>query len=257
MMVFWDLMFFDEATFRNESSKSAAWNRGNYIVNGFGHCAACHTPKNLLFGDEKSKALTGGTQENWFSANLNGNIRGGLGKWSAADIVQYLKTGWNKYAAAAGSMQEKVTSSTSHMNDNDLMAIAVYLKSLPPTPQTTPPAPDASTMQAGEAIFVSHCSACHSEPGAGEPRDYPDLAGDTLIMGRDPETVIRIVLQGAESAKTPNAPTGYSMPGFAALTDQDIADVTTYVRNAWNNRASPVSPQNVGALRKTLAAQNN
>jgi mono/diheme cytochrome c family protein len=257
MMEFWDVLFFDKGTFRDDSSKSAAWNRGKYIVNGFGHCAACHTPKNLLFGDEKSKALTGGIQENWFSANLNGNAHGGLGKWSAADIVQYLKTGWNKYAAAAGSMQEKVTSSTSHMSDGDLMAIAVYLKSLPPAPQKTPPAPDARAMQAGEAAFVANCSACHSEPGAGEPRDYPDLAGDTLIMGRNPETVIRIVLQGAESAKTPTAPTRYSMPGFAALTDQDIADVTTYIRNAWSNRASPVSAKNVKALRKTLTAQNN
>jgi mono/diheme cytochrome c family protein len=188
---------------------------------------------------------------------LNGNTHGGLGKWSAGDIVRYLKTGWNKYAAAAGSMQEKVSSSTSHMSDADLMAIAVYLKSLPPKPQKTPPAPDPRTMQAGEALFVASCSACHSEPGAGEPRDYPDLAGDTLIMGRDPETVIRIVLQGAESAKTANAPTRYSMPGFVALTDQNIADVTTYVRNAWGNRASPVSPKDVKALRGTLAAQDD
>ena len=253
MMVFWDTMFFDAGTFRAEPSKSAEWNRGSYIVNGFGHCAACHTPKNLLFGDEKSKALAGGTQEDWFSANLNGNMRGGLGKWSEADIVQYLKTGRNRYAAAAGSMQEKVTSSTSHMSDSDLMAIAIYLKSLAPIPQRTPPSPDTRAMQAGGDIFVASCSACHLEPGAGDPRDYPDLAGDTLIMGRDPGTVVRIVLQGAQSAKTPNASPGYSMPGFAALTDQNIADVTTYIRNAWGNRASPVLPKNVKALRETLA----
>jgi mono/diheme cytochrome c family protein len=193
-------------------------------------------------------------QEHWFSANLNGNAHGGLGKWSEADIVQYLKTGRNRYAAAAGSMQEKVTSSTSHMRDSDLMAIATYLKSLPPILQETPPSPDARAVHAGEAVFVASCSACHLEPGAGQPRDYPDLAGDTLIMGRDPETVIRIILQGAQSARTPNAPTRFSMPGFAGLSDQDIADVATYVRNAWGNRASPVSPKAVKELRAALSA---
>jgi mono/diheme cytochrome c family protein len=257
VMTFWDMMFFKEGTFRADPSKSQAWNRGKYIVNGFGHCAACHTPKNLLFGDEQSEALTGGTQEDWFSANLNGNMQGGLGKWTAEDIVQYLKTGWNKYAAAAGSMQEKVTSSTSHMTDTDLMAIATYLKSLPPISQPSSPAPNVHQMEAGKTVFMARCSVCHLEPGAGEPRAYPDLAGDTLIMGREPETVVRIVLQGSESAKTPNAPTRFSMPGFAALTDKDIADVTTYVRNAWSNRASPVSSDQVEALRKKLAEQPN
>jgi mono/diheme cytochrome c family protein len=253
MMVFWDAMFFKEETFRNNPAKSAVWNRGNYIVNGLGHCAECHTPKNILFGDKKDNALTGGTQEGWFSANLNGNMHGGLGKWSAAEIVQYLKTGRNKYAWAAGSMQEKVSSSTSHMRDDDLMAIAVYLKSLPPAPMSAPPAPDARAMLRGRDVFVASCWACHLEPGAGTPRNYPDLAGDTLLMGRDPQTVIRIVLQGAQSAHTDNAPTSYSMPGFAALQDKDIADVATYVRNAWGNRAGPVSARDVKKLRKTLA----
>ncbi|HEY5338380.1 MAG TPA: c-type cytochrome [Rhizomicrobium sp.] len=252
MMVFWDAMFFKEGTFANDPSKSAVWNRGNYIVNGFGHCAACHTPKNILFGDETDKALTGGTQQGWFSANLNGNRRDGLGKWSAADIVQYLKTGRNKYAWAAGSMQEKITSSTSHMHDDDLMAIATYLKSLPAAPESTPSAPDASAMQRGRDVFVANCSACHSEPGAGTPREYPDLAGDTLIVGRDSQTVLRILLQGAQSAQTPNAPTTYSMPGFAALRNQDIADVATYIRNAWGNRAGSVSAKDVKKLREAL-----
>jgi len=145
-MAFWDTMFFKEGTYKNDPSRSAVWNRGNYIVNGFGHCAECHTPKNILFGDETSKPLQGALEEGWFSANLNGNKRDGLGRWTAADIVQYLKTGRNNYAWAAGSMQEKVTSSTSKMNDGDLMAIATYLKSLPAAPEAQPRAPAAAAM---------------------------------------------------------------------------------------------------------------
>jgi mono/diheme cytochrome c family protein len=253
-MAFWDAMFFTEGTYKNDPSKSAAWNRGNYIVNGFGHCAECHTPKNILFGDETSKPLQGAVEEGWFSANLTGNKRDGLGRWSAADIVQYLKTGRNKYAWAAGTMQEKVTSSTSKMTDPDLMAIATYLKSLPAAPESQPSVPNASAMRHGQAVFIANCSSCHSEPGAGTPRDYPNLAGDTLIVGRSPETVTRIVLEGAQSAGTTNAPVSYSMPGFGALENKDVADVVTYIRNSWGNRAIPVSVSQVKAIRGQILA---
>jgi mono/diheme cytochrome c family protein len=251
-MVFWDAMFFKEGTYKNDPARSAAWNRGNYIVNGFGHCAECHTPKNILFGDETGKPLQGAVEEGWFSANLTGNKGDGLGRWSLADIVQYLKTGRNKYAWAAGTMQEKVTSSTSKMTDTDLMAVATYLKSLPAAPESQPSAPDASAMHHGQAVYIANCASCHSEPGAGTPRDYPDLAGDTLIVGRSPETVTRIVLEGAQSAKTANAPTSYSMPGFGALKNKDVADVVTYIRNSWGNHADPVSVSQVKAIRKLI-----
>jgi mono/diheme cytochrome c family protein len=253
MMAFWDAMFFKEGTYKNDPSKSAAWNRGDYIVNGFGHCAECHTPKNILFGDETSKPLQGAVEAGWFSANLTGDKRDGLGRWSVADIVQYLKTGRNKYAWAAGTMQEKVTSSTSKMSDADLMAIATYLKSLPAAPEPQPSSPKAETMSHGQAVFVANCSSCHLEPGAGTPRAYPDLAGDTLVVGRSPETVTRIVLQGAQSARTANAPISYSMPGFGALTNRDVADVVTYIRNSWGNRANPVSVSQVKSIRKMIA----
>ncbi|HEY1615529.1 MAG TPA: c-type cytochrome [Rhizomicrobium sp.] len=257
LMTIWDGMYFDKGTFRNDSSRSSIFNRGSYIVNGLGHCAACHTPKNLLFGDEKDKPLTGDTQEGWYSANLNGNRRDGLGRWNIGDIVQYLKTGRNRFAAAAGTMQEKVTSSTSRMSDGDLKAIAIYLKSLAAIPEPTPTVPKPAAMHNGQAIFVENCSACHSEPGAGRPRDYPDLDGDTLVMGYDSETVIRIVLEGAESARTKNAPTTFSMPSFGALSDKDVADVTSFIRNMDGNHASPVSAQDVAAVRKTLLRTAN
>ena len=254
LMWFWDAMFFDRKPYRATPAKSAQWNRGDYIVNGFGHCAACHTPKNILFGDKANKALAGETEEGWFSANLNGNTRDGLGKWSVSDIVQYLKIGRNRYASAAGAMQEKVTASTSRMNDADLNAIAVYLKNLPPIAEKPPATPNARAMQAGQTVFVEDCSACHMSAEA--PHDYPQLAGGTLVMGRDPETVIRIILQGAESAVTKNAKTTFSMPSFEALSDEEVADVATYIRNVWGNRASPVSPAQVSRLRKELLTEN-
>jgi mono/diheme cytochrome c family protein len=195
--------------------------------------------------------------DNWYAANLTGGLRAGLGKWSHADLVRFLATGRNKYATAAGSMQEKVTLSTSHMTDADRSAIAAYLKSLAPQETEVPPPPTVKQMRAGEAVFVSHCKACHQPPGLPDQPsslpDYPKLGSDTLILGHDPTTVLRIVLQGAESPVTPNEKTTFSMPAFASLPDQDIADVTTYIRNSWGNRAPSVSRRTVARLRARIA----
>jgi mono/diheme cytochrome c family protein len=252
-MIAWNAIFLDPTPFKADPSKLPPWNRGAYIVNGLGHCGACHTPKNVIFGDKKDAAFTGETIDHWFSANLTGSRRDGLGHWTTADIVQYLKTGQNSHAVAVGSMQEVITLSTSKMKDSDLAAVAEYLKSLPAQADAHPKPPSADQMASGQAVFVSHCSVCHlSAESAHGRREFPLLDGDTLIQARNPTTVLRVVLEGSQSPKTDNAPTGFSMPSFAALSDENIADVATYVRNAWGNRASAVSAKDVVTLRKAL-----
>jgi len=256
-MIFWNWLFFDKTPPAIPARASAQWKRGEYLVNGLGHCAGCHTPKNFLFGDKRGQALTGGTVEHWFAANLTGSRAVGLGKWRHDDIVRFLATGRNSHATAAGSMQEKVTSSTAHMTDADLSAIATYLKSLPPREAPAARTPDPARMKAGEAVFVMHCKVCHAPPGQpdmpGAPLpDYPKLGGDTLVLGRDPTTVVRIILEGAGSAQTPRETPTYSMPSFATLSDAQIADAATYLRNSWGNRAPPVSRAQVRRLRAAL-----
>ncbi len=251
---FWNELFLDKSSFAADSSKSALWNRGADLINGLGHCGGCHTPKDLFFGDEMKHAFTGADIDHWFAANLTADAPDGLGHWSKSDIVQYLKTGRNDFASAAGSMQEVVMRSTSHMSDEDLTAIATYLTSLPAAPEQTSAEPDTRAMQAGEAVFAQSCSVCHLAPKSTEPPDYPKLGGSPLVQASNPETVVRIILQGAQSAATANASTGYSMPSFLAFDDQDIADVATYIRNTWGNRASPVSRKDVSDLRSALGA---
>jgi mono/diheme cytochrome c family protein len=113
-------------------------------------------------------------------------------------------------------------------------------------------------MAAGQAIFVARCQGCHQlpgqpdQPGPATLPDYPKLAGDTLILGRDPTTVVRIILQGAESPSTPNEKTTYSMPAFPTLGDDEIAAVATYIRNSWGNHGEPVKPHAVKTLRAEL-----
>jgi mono/diheme cytochrome c family protein len=258
-LIFWNWLYGPKSPPAIPANQSAEWKRGEYLVNGLGHCAACHTPKNILFGDRTDRALTGGVVDNWFAANLTGRPVDGLGKWSHDDLVKYLATGRNKYATAAGSMQEKVTSSTSHMTDADRQAIATYLKSLAPDGSQGSPRPDPSQIAPGQVVFVENCKVCHQppgqpdQPGPGPLPDYPKLGGDTLVMGRDPTTVLRIILEGAESPVTPNQNTTYSMPSMAALSDKDIADVATYIRNSWGNHAAPVFARDVRALRSKIS----
>src|SRR6185312_4565616 len=126
----WDLLFLKKGEFTEDPSQSKQWNRGAQIVNGLGHCGACHTPKNSLGADKRSHAFEGGVLDNMVAPDLTSTERTGLGRWSVEDIAEYLHTGRNARANAGGPMADVVTFSTELMSDDDIQAIAVYLKSL-------------------------------------------------------------------------------------------------------------------------------
>jgi mono/diheme cytochrome c family protein len=254
LLKLWNALFLHAGDFRPDPARSEAWNRGAYLVQGPGHCGGCHTPKNFLGADHKSKALQGGKLDNWVALNLTGDPRQGLARWSQADISEYLRTGRNARSTASGSMQEVVYYSTSRMSDADLGAIAVYLKDLPPgAPRTDARAPAAGAIRAGEAIFADVCSACHRGDGGGTPRFFPPMTANSAVQSRDPTTTIRIILQGSRSLPTPGMPTPLGMPAFAwKLDDDEVASVATFVRNNWGNRAPPVTAGQVRKLRHKL-----
>jgi mono/diheme cytochrome c family protein len=252
----WNLLFLDEGVFRPDPEKSAEWNRGAYLVEGLGHCGACHTPKNMLGADKGDRQLQGGIIQDWFAANLSGDLRSGLGSWTADDIVQFLKTGRNRHSAAYGPMAEVITNSTSKLTDADLAAIATYLKEQPTPEAEEPVEPAEAMMSAGEAIFADQCSACHQAGGGGVPTMFAPLKGSAIAQSREPTTVIRAILNGVRAAPTDSAPTPFSMPAFGwKLSDPEVAAVATYVRNAWGNAASPVSADEVADLRERLQAK--
>jgi mono/diheme cytochrome c family protein len=253
----WNWMFFHESTFKADPQKPPAWNRGAYLVEGLGHCGACHTPKNFLGGDKSKRELEGSNLQNWFAPNLGADLRDGLGAWSEQDIVDYLKTGRNAHANATGPMSEVIEYSTSLLTPDDLHAIATYLKDLPnqanPDNGRQSASLDPKVGKAGEAIFVDQCAACHRTSGAGEPTFFPPLKGDANVQQPDPTTMIRVILEGARTVPTASRPTPLSMPAFAwKLSDDQIAAVASYVRNSWGNAAPSVSPSQVQDLRKKL-----
>jgi mono/diheme cytochrome c family protein len=249
----WNYLFFRPGIFEPNQQKSAEWNRGGYLVTGAAHCGACHTPKNLFGADKRGLAFGGGLVQGWFAPRLDNAERSGLKSWSVDDLVEYLSSGRNAKSHADGLMAEMVVNSTSKMSDADVRAIAVYIKDLPagaPEPAVTPP--PQGDMTAGAAIYAHACVSCHEADGSGAPRIYPPLPGNANLQSADPSSTLRIILDGAQTVTTPRAPNTGSMPAYAKqLSDQEIADVTNYVRNSWGNAAPPVTPAQV---RKARAA---
>jgi mono/diheme cytochrome c family protein len=249
----WNLLFFRRRTFQADPARPAQWNRGAFLVNGPGHCAQCHTPTNFLGANENSKAFRGGALDNWVAPDLTGNARTGLGSWNAAQVVEYLKSGRNDRTQAAGPMAEVVSYSTSLLSDADLAAIASYLKTLPASPAASVRTPEQAVMNRGAAIYSDACASCHLERGVGQPRYFPPLGNDAVVQQDNPVGLIHMILAGVRTAPTTSRPTPLSMPSFAwKLSDQEIADVATFLRNSWGNRAAPVDAGRVGHLRHAL-----
>jgi mono/diheme cytochrome c family protein len=257
-MLFWNAVNFSSGRFQQDARKSPEWNRGAYIVLGPGHCVTCHTPKNILGGDKANSALAGATLQGWFAPNLSQDEHIGIGRWTKEDLVQYLKTGANSWSLASGPMAEAVSHSTSQMSDDDLAAVATYLKDGEENsqPAASPKASvDQATMSAGGAIYKDNCSACHRDSGMGDPVLFPRLAGSPLVQSLDPATLIRVVLQGSRAVSTPGAPTAPAMPAFDwRLNDAQVAAVITYIRNSWGNAAPAVQGSGVKTARSSFAA---
>ena len=252
----WNWINFKQGEFRPDMKKSAEWNRGAYIVAGLGHCGTCHTPKNMLGGDKDDDFLQGSVVENWMAPDITSNSHTGLGSWTAEDITTYLKTGANRFDMASGPMAEEVQNSSQHWTDEDLHAVAVYLKDSGLDSGSKAPAAISASdnrMKAGKAIYADRCSACHTPNGGGQPGLFPRLADSPLINSDSTTSLIHVVLTGSRPVDTQAAPTAPGMPSFDAnLSDADVANVLTYIRNSWGNSAAAVADSDVKALRTEL-----
>jgi mono/diheme cytochrome c family protein len=252
LMRAWNYLFFRPGILEPDQNKGADWNRGRYLVESLGHCGACHTPKNMFGADRRGRSFAGGLVDGWFAPRLDGAERGGLKSWSVDDIVEYLQSGRNGKSHADGPMAEVVTNSTSKMSDGDVRAIAVYLKGLPAgAAEPQEPAPTEAEMTAGKEVYAHNCIACHEADGSSSPRVYPPLNGNALLQSADPSSTLRIILDGAQTMTTPRAPNTGSMPAYAKqLGDQQVADVTNYIRNSFGNAAPMVTADQVAKARK-------
>ncbi|MGH8205804.1 MAG: c-type cytochrome, partial [Steroidobacteraceae bacterium] len=255
-MRIWDALYFRARRWRPDPSHSALWNRGAYLVEGPGHCEACHTPKNILAADKSGRALRGYATQGWFAPDITDDAQRGLADWTVADIAEYLGSGHNRFAAASGPMAEEVADSSSQMRPADLTAIATYLKTRAGGGErATPLRRDDPMMVAGAAIYQDLCSACHRGDGRGVAFLIPNLAASNAVASRRLDTLLLVVLEGAQSVATAAAPTGPAMPGYRAqLSDVQVAAVLTYIRNSWGHAAAAVSVGQVARARARLAS---
>lgn len=248
--------------------------RGAYLVQGLGHCGTCHTPRNSLTLSEKGYTEadasflsgSGSPIDGWVAINLHGDYKDGLGSMSEEQLYMLLKTGRNDHSAVFGGMSDVINDSLQHMSDDDLHAMAHYLKSLPPVNQNDKPfEPNAAVATAlaegkdgdirGAQVFVDNCAACHRTSGQGYTQTFPSLAGNPVVHSENPASIINIVLKGHVLEGTVGAPTRYTMPPFAwRLNDQEVADVVTFVRTSWGNEGKPVDAAEVAKYRRELPA---
>lgn len=244
----WRLLFFRPGVYQPDPAQSVEWNRGAYLVQGLGHCSACHEARNALGAIRAQDNPSGGLVLNWYAPALTSRAEAGVQDWSEDEIVALLKTGASARATALGPMAEVVYESLQHVDPAELRAIAVYLKSLhdtgaPPASglQAPPPKAVEAMKPRGERLYREHCAQCHGDDGEGRAPAAPALAGNRAVLMNSAGDPIRIVLFGGYAPGTAGNPRPYGMPPFApTLGDEQIAEVLSYVRSAWGNDARPI-----------------
>lgn len=258
----WKTMYFKPGRYQPDKSKSEEWNRGAYLVQGLGHCGACHTPRNFLGAEDADRAFHGGTYKDkiddklleWSASDLTPGPNG-LGQWQEAEIAQYLHEGHSPRAAVFGGMNEVIANSTSNLTEADTKAIATYLKGLPPSPPQTGSTPSDDVMQAGSQLYDVHCGTCHLPTGLGSIDTGPPLAGSTVSLASNPATLINITLYGAQKPHVGSPDKWHELswkimePFGDKLTDEEVAQLLTFIRNSFGNQAGEVETDQVAKQR--------
>lgn len=248
LLAIWRALYFKAGVFQPEQSQSDTWNRGAYLVQGLGHCNACHTTRNVL-GASKDDTLTGGQimGMGWYAPSLSSRMEAGSGDWTTEEIVTLLKTGVTERAVTSGPMATVVRQSLQYLSQEDADAMAVYLKSLSENESGTVASGVTFSVMTGSLLkhlnqggqlYDKHCKACHGADGKGVPGIYPALVGNRSVMMNPPSNAIRSVLNGGYPPTTAENPRPYGMPPFQQiLRNEEVALVVSYIRNTWGNRS--------------------
>lgn len=268
-MAAWNRLFLDDKAFVPNTSRDAEWNRGAYLVQGLTHCSTCHSPRNLMMAEVASKELAGGAVGTWFAPNITSDLNSGIGGWDNAELVAYLKTGEALgKAQAAGPMAEAVDHSLQHLDDNDLKAIAVYLKTVPGQQSAADSKPvyalgqqtdelasirgvalpaDGDKMS-GAQLYDAYCSTCHQAQGQGSfEGGLPSLLHNTAVGRSNTNNLVMVILDGVKRGVDGQ---DVRMQGFATtLSNLQVATLATYLTGHYGNADVKVSAAQVKELR--------
>ena len=244
----WRALSFSPGSFVSDTARTAEWNRGAYLVNGLGHCIACHGTRDALGATETRLGLAGGSIaiEQWYAPSLTSKREASVADWPRRDVIALLQTGTAPGGSVMGPMADVVFRSTQHLNAEDLAAMATYLQQLPdsapPAGNRMPQRRDPGEMDRGARIYDQRCAYCHGDRGEGRPGAYPPLAGSRAVGMDMPGNLVQAVRRGGFLPTTAGNPRPFGMPPFGhVLDDAEIAAVLTYVRGSWGNDAPPVT----------------
>ncbi|MDV6344026.1 c-type cytochrome [Nitrosomonas sp. Is37] len=262
LLVIWRALYFKAGVYASDQSKNEEWNRGAYLVQGLGHCNACHTSRNLL-GASEDDTLTGGRiiGANWYAPSLISNLEAGSGHWTIEEISELLATGVSKRAMASGPMATIIRQNLQHLSSEDIRAVAVYLKSIAEnerddTARTHTPVNSAERWEQfvqGGQLYEKYCQDCHGTSGEGVPGVYPPLAGNRSVIMASPLNTIRSVLNGGYPATTSANPRPYGMPPFQQiLREEEVALIVSFIRNAWGNKGSWVTTVDIDRSKESV-----
>lgn len=237
LVAFWNVLFLRTGPEAPDSSRSAQWHRGRELVNGLGHCAACHTPLNLIGGETWGKAFEGGVIDGWEAPPLTRLAHGPV-PWTEAQLVTYLRTGISSAHGAAAGPMLPVTQELATVPQADVEAMATYLFSLQQPARAESavagvPAADQAAIRRGSVLFAGACASCHDDrapmQGIG---NRPGLATSSAIHAATPRNAIQMMLAGVpwqgEQAL-------HYMPPFnEAMDDAQIGDLAAYLRATYS-----------------------
>jgi mono/diheme cytochrome c family protein len=246
----WRALYFRPGEQLEDAERSSEWNRGAYLVEGLGHCNACHTARTWLGGTDTAADYSGGTipLTGWDALPLGFDTP--PSDEHATDLMELLKGGTSRRDVTTGPMAEVVFHSLQHLDEADVAAIVTYLRTLPSRgsalqrlgPRVGPEQHEL-LVELGGGVYRNHCSECHGEDGEGEPYVYPALAGNRLVTAESANNALQTILYGGFAPSTAMHPRPYGMPPYAhRLSPTEIAAVLTYVRSSWGNTAGAVSP---------------
>ena len=246
----WRALFFKPERFEPDAARSAQWNRGRYLVEGLGHCAACHSERNALGGVRAGTELAGGRMPDgtWHAPSLLDPKAAGFQDWPRAQAMALLRDGVTTGASVAGPMADVVHESTQHLAAADLDAMVDYLASLPvrPAPRPQLRSAGAATLARGQALYRQHCADCHGERGEGVDGIYPALAGNRAVVLEPSLNLVQVIRKGGFAPTTAGNPQPFGMPPFGqVLGNVDIAAVASYIRQSWGNSGSEVTALDV------------
>ena len=256
----WSALFGADRRFEANASRSDAWNRGAYVAEALAHCGECHTPRNIALALNNRRKFGGALTAGWKAHNVTSDPATGVGAWSDDELLSYLATGHaTGRGSAAGPMGEAVDESFSHLAPDDLKALVVYLRSVPPlvsaeVPATlAPAAPEshragtASNDPRGKALFAQACASCHGWTGASALTPFATLTGARSVNDPLATNVAQIVISGMQRVSPPDA---VSMPAFgSSYSDVEIAAVSNYVTARFGGTVSSLTAKDVARLR--------